>query len=251
MGIKRIFGLLVMTSAFICIGVSSLQAEETKKQSQGRETASDVLSKKNYQFSPPAVIGSHSEPSDKANATDSKKQDVGADYKILVGDRLNIKIFPEDQYVKGGTMQVSSEGNVTLPLVGKVKVADKTLVEAGRLLARIIDQDYLVNAEVVIELVESINRSAEKKKKAIALGQVRRPGSYEFPPEKDKITLLELISLAGGFTEIANVKKIKVIRKAGGKKVSENVNGEALMSGTSPDIEINDGDVINVAESVF
>lgn len=250
MSAKKMGSLVIAFAVGLTFFSGNLTAEPEKKvlttvgENQKKEEAEKA--KQNYQFSRPAVFEGQG-----SNTTLPQKQEVALDYKILVGDRLNVKIYPEDQYVKGGIMQVSSEGNITLPLVGKVKVVDKTLVEAGQDLAKIIDADYLVNAEVVIEMVESIMKSSERKRKVIALGQVRRPGSYELPPEKEKITLLELVSLAGGFTEIANVKKIKVIYRKNGQKQTENINGESVMSGAAPDVELGDGDVVNVSESVF
>lgn len=214
--------------------------------------------KTEHQFAKPGIPGaggaktssSSSRPTQPAVGS-SKNLELSPDYKILVGDQLDIKIYPEDQYIKGGAMQVSSEGSITLPLVGKFKIEGKTVAEAEQELVKIIDADYLVNPEVVVQITQSILKTEEKKRKAIALGQVRKPGSYEFPPEKEAITLLELISLAGGFTEVANIKKIKIIRKLEGKKDVQSVNGEAIISGDSPDIELKDGDIINVAESVF
>jgi polysaccharide export outer membrane protein len=190
------------------------------------------------------------EPAAKTAAAAATGSQKGKDVPIKFGDKLKIKIYPEDQYVKGGDMEVSSEGNITLPLVGKVEVVGKTPVEAERVIAKIIDQDYLVNPEVVIEVAM---RSQGDKRTVILFGQVRKPGPYDFTPSQSgkRMTLLEVISMAGGFTEIANIKKIKIVRKLGGEKSVINVNGEAVMSGDEPDIELSHGDVITVSESMF
>jgi protein involved in polysaccharide export with SLBB domain len=168
---------------------------------------------------------------------------------LEAGDRLKIKIYPEDDYIKGGDMQVSSEGNITLPLIGKVKVGGKTPIEAEREIVQIIDKDFLVNPEVVIEVMTK--SEIEEKRTVIVFGQVRKPGPYDFPPDKEHMTLLEVISAAGGFTEIANFKKIKIVRKQGGEKSVINVNGEAVMSGDESDVQLMNGDVITVSESLF
>ncbi len=170
---------------------------------------------------------------------------TGRDYVLQEGDKVNVKIFPEDQYIKAGEMPVSSDGNIILPLVGKIPVAGKTVLEAQEILAKILDADYLVNPEVVIEVLQF------KEQSVVILGQVKRPGSYNFPPGVSKLTLLQAISLAGGFSDVANIKKIKIVRKtANGNKVFR-VNAEAVISGDEPDVDIEASDVIHVSESLF
>ena len=166
-------------------------------------------------------------------------------YKLQTGDRVLIKIYPEDEYLKGGEMEVSSEGNITLPLVGKIAVAGMLVIDAQKSIRDVLAQDYLVNPEVVIEVLEY------KKHFFVILGQVKKPGTYEIPPGSATLTLLQAVSLAGGFSDIANVKKIKIMRKSGGENQVIRANAEAIMSGSEADIEIETGDIIHVSESVF
>lgn len=171
--------------------------------------------------------------------------------KLKAGDRILVKVYPEDEYIKGGEMEVSSEGNVTLPLVGKVGIADLTIAEAERKLAQLIDADYIVNAEVVIELKRPEKAEELSSDNFVVLGEVRKPGTYPLPSDRTKITLLRAISVAGGFTDIANVKRVKIVRKVQGKKETMQVNVEEVFNGNASDVEIKNGDVINVPESLF
>ncbi len=167
---------------------------------------------------------------------------------LAAGDHLVVKIFPEDQYIKGGEMVVSSEGDITLALVGKVKVEGMKAVDAEREIVNLLAKDYLVNPVVVIEVTRDV---AKKQARSLSiLGQVQKPGTYQLP-ENEKLTLLQLISMAGGFTEVANVKKIKVIRKEGGKVEVIRANAETIISGSQPDIELKEQDVVHVGESLF
>lgn len=170
------------------------------------------------------------------------------EYRLQKGDRLKITIYPEDDHVKGGEMEVSSEGNITLPLMGKVTVAGKTSIEAEREIAEILDRDYLVNPEVVIEVTEKYASKTEKT--VVLLGQVKTPGSQPFP-KAGRFTLLQAIAVAGGFSDVANIKKIKIIRGGEEKGQVIRANAEEIISGSKPDIELEDGDIINVAESLF
>lgn len=179
-----------------------------------------------------------------ASKTEYKKKDR----QIEIGDKLRIKIYPEDEFIKSTDTEVSSEGTITLPLIGKVKVQGMKGVDVEREIVQILAKDYLVNPVVVIEVAEQVS---EKEKKTVAvLGQVTKPGAYDFPPDQ-KLTLLRVISMAGGFSDIANVKKIKVIRKENGKTRVIGANAESIISGKDPDIELEPGDVINVGESFF
>lgn len=164
-------------------------------------------------------------------------------YLLQPGDRLQIKIYPEDEYIKGGSVEVSSEGSVTLPLVGKIEVIHKSVPEAEKAINEVLSADFLVNPQVVIEVLEY------QKGSFVVLGEVVRPGTYDFPPGELKITLLRAISLAGGFSEIANIKKIKLMRKSTGETIQ--VNGEQIISGKEKDIVIRADDVIHVSESLF
>ncbi len=171
---------------------------------------------------------------------------------LEIGDRLALKIYPEDNYIKGGDMVVSSEGDITLPLIGKVKVAGLKPSEAEKEIVNLLATDYLVNPVVVIEVTREISKETRARSSVSVLGQVRKPGTYQLPEEEGKkLTLLQLISMAGGFTDVANVKKIKVIRKAEGKVEVIRANAEAIISGGQPDIELKEQDVIHVGESLF
>ena len=168
--------------------------------------------------------------------------------RIQAGDRILIKIYPEDEYIKGGENQVSSEGEIALSLLGKIKIQGMTLSEAEQKLAELLSKDYLVNPVVVIEFVK---RSFEEKKPSVSvLGQVQKPGSYDINPDQ-KFTVLKVLSMAGGFTDIANPKRIKVVRKEGGKNRVIRANAEAIISGKAQDVELEPGDVVHVGESFF
>lgn len=166
-------------------------------------------------------------------------------YLLQPGDRVKIKIYPEDEYLKGGEIEVSSEGNITMPLIGKVPVGGLTVAEAERALVILIDRDYIVDPEVVIDVLKY------KKQSVVILGQVVKPGTYEFPPDVTHMTLLQAISMAGGFSDIANIKKIKVMRKGNGKKEVIRANAEDIIGGKDPDVELESGDIVNVMESLF
>jgi polysaccharide export outer membrane protein len=183
---------------------------------------------------------------------DTIKPKAGKDaedgHVLKPGDRIKVTIYPEDEFIKGGEMQISAEGNITLPLIGKVEVGNILVREAEAKIRDLLNADYLVNPEAVIEVVKS---SEQSKIQIVLLGSVRKPGSYEFPVGEVKVTLLKLMSEAGGFSEVANIKKIKIVRTEDGKKTVIRANAEAIMSGDQPDVELMSGDIVHVSESLF
>ncbi|MDP2922581.1 MAG: SLBB domain-containing protein [Candidatus Omnitrophota bacterium] len=87
--------------------------------------------------------------------------------------------------------------------------------------------------------------------KISVLGQVTRPGSYDFKPG---VTAVDVIAMAGGFTEIANKNAVRVIRetKESKKKIFYVPAGDILKSGDkSKDVTLKEGDTVAVDESFF
>ncbi len=185
---------------------------------------------------------------DKAESLlDPTAQKTDGNYKIQPGDQLLIKIYPEDPYMHGGDVEVTPEGNITLPMIGKVNVSGKSINMLSDELQAVIDRDYLVNPEVVIQI------KGFKEASFVILGQVRKPGTYDFPAGDKKFTFLQAVSMAGGFSEVANIKKVKIVRQDEVTKQRKilRLNAERIISGDEQDPQLESGDVINVAESLF
>jgi polysaccharide export outer membrane protein len=81
--------------------------------------------------------------------------------------------------------------------------------------------------------------------KVYVSGQVRNPGVYRL---RSKTSLLQLIPMAGGFTEWANEKKILVIRKENGNEKRMTLNYKKIVKGKAPDsnIDLKPGDTVIV-----
>jgi polysaccharide export outer membrane protein len=83
------------------------------------------------------------------------------------------------------------------------------------------------------------------------IGQVKRPGSY--PLGDREITLVEAISMAGGFTPIASRNRTHIIRVEGGVEKIIEVKVDAITGAGKKiqDVVIQSDDVIMVPESFF
>lgn len=82
------------------------------------------------------------------------------------------------------------------------------------------------------------------------LGEVKRPGSYKLSPG---MTVLEAVLKAGGFTEMAATKKVRVIRESEGKRKILYIDMNAIIKGggRGKDISLAPGDIVYVPTSFW
>lgn len=101
---------------------------------------------------------------------------------------------------------VDVDGNIELPLIGKVKVEGlRTQTAADTLRKRLLT--YLKEPSVTIRNINF---------KVSVLGEVNRPAVYNIPDEK--ITLPEVLSLAGDLTIFGKRDNVMIIREENGKR---------------------------------
>ena len=87
------------------------------------------------------------------------------------------------------------------------------------------------------------------KEQVSILGQISKPGNYDLSTE---MTLVKLISEAGGFTPLAAVNRVKVIRHAkDGKEQSMLVDMGKVLDGRAKDMKLEPKDLVVVPESFF
>jgi protein involved in polysaccharide export with SLBB domain len=122
-------------------------------------------------------------------------------------------------------------GEVTLPFIGEVKIADKTISEAERQVEKsYIDGGIYKQINVIIVAEDEVY---------FVQGEVAWQGKYSL---SGAVTLWQAISAAGGCTPFANRKKIKIMR---GDKILM-YNGKDIAKGAVPDPLIFANDIIEV-----
>jgi polysaccharide export outer membrane protein len=166
-------------------------------------------------------------------------------YILSANDQLAIEVFGEDDLRTSG--RLNGEGNLSLPLLGSVRLSGLTLTQAAARLTQLYGHDYLVNPKVNVTLV------GYAKRRFTVLGQVNRPGSYEMPETNPGgIDLLEAIAMAGGYTRIAAPERIDVRRQGNGRgdKLIR-VDAKRLARGGGGNFKVEPGDTITVGESIF
>jgi len=162
-------------------------------------------------------------------------------YPIRAGDKLNIQVYREKDLT--GIFIVDNAGNISYPLLGILSVQGMSLEELRQHLMDELKKDYLVNPQVQVDFEESLNKSVS------ILGHVSKPGNYDYAPN---MTLVRLISNAGGFTLIAAPKHVKITRRIkDGKIKTFQVNVDEIMGGQSEDVPLESGDLVMVPETLF
>ena len=166
-----------------------------------------------------------------------------SNYILQSGDLVDIKVFMEPDMDR--VLRISSNGTVTYPLVGNVKIGGYCVSDAEQQLVEKLKY-YIKNPQVSMLIREYSN------KMVYVLGQVKKPSELSIPPEKT-MTVLEAITSVGGFTDIANTSKIKVLRMENGKQKSIDVDVNAItkQGKKSLDVELMPGDVVFVPQSMF
>jgi polysaccharide export outer membrane protein len=124
-------------------------------------------------------------------------------YLLRPDDTVQIKVYQEDDLTT--TARVGVDGNIAFPLLGSVPVGGLNLADAAELIRTRLDRDYVVNPHVTMTITEF------GKRRFTILGQVDKPGSYEFSGDQS-VTLLEAVAMAGGFTRLADPGRIRVAR---------------------------------------
>ena len=168
---------------------------------------------------------------------------AAGDYILSTADTLEMVIFRENDL--NTRSRVASDGTVQLPLIGDVKVAGLTVRAAREMIRKRYDADYLVDPQVYLNVVDYAQR------KFTILGQVGRPGTYEFPAGAS-LSLLQAVGIAGGFSRTADRGKVIVKRPAkSGSEETIKLNAKKMASEGKGAFDVAPGDVITVGESWF
>lgn len=162
------------------------------------------------------------------------------DYLIGPSNLLEIKITQDPDLSR--TLRVDGRGEITMPLIGAVRVQGLTAKQVEEKLALAYGKDYIRNPEVIVSIREYTSL------KISVQGNVLRPGIYNMA---GKPTLMESISLAGGLTEKSNIEKIRLVRASSAKAGNEEVyDFEAIKSAKIADPVLENNDTVFVDESV-
>lgn len=165
------------------------------------------------------------------------------EYLLVANDVVQVKVYQEDDL--DAKVRVSKDGTVTLPLIGSVQIGGRTREQAASIIKGKLGEKYLVNPQVTVDIVEF------SKRRFTVLGQVQRPGTYEFPGD-ESVNLLQAISMAGGYTRLGAANKVTVQRGEGADKKIFKLDADSMAKERGVNIfEVAPDDTISIGEKIF
>jgi polysaccharide export outer membrane protein len=136
-----------------------------------------------------------------------------AEYRLGPEDVIEVFVWKEPELTT--TVVIRPDGRISLPLANQLEASGKTAVQLQQeITARL--SAYVVHP-VVNVMVKQVNSL-----KVSVLGEVRRPDVYRI---KNRVTVLDAIAMAGGFTDLARPNKVIVLRStpAGPQRIKINI----------------------------
>lgn len=166
------------------------------------------------------------------------------DYKLQPSDVIIISVHGQPDLTT--KTRITSDGQITFPLIGKISIQGITVQELELKIKTLLEKDYLVNAQVLVFIEQYHSRQVA------VMGEVNTPGKYDMPGEKD-LTLMQAVAMAGGFTKHADITKTKVMRMENGEKKNIVVNAKDITERgeQDKDIVLKPDDIVFVPESFF
>ena len=166
------------------------------------------------------------------------QEELGYEYRIGPKDLLQLTVIGFEDLNK--QYRVSEEGSINLPYLGETEVEGLTRGELEKKLAQLLqEKNYIKNPQVAVLIVEY------QSKRVYLLGAVGTTGPFEL---LGRMTLLKLLSQAGGLTPDAGDEIIITRLLPDGGKTSLKIPVEDLLLEGNPslDIPLQPDDIVNV-----
>lgn len=161
--------------------------------------------------------------------SDEHDGDIETAYRLTAGDRVLVTVFGHEDL--SGEFEINGANAISMPLIPEVQAAGLTVNELEAAIVDALKPNYLRNPSVSVEVMTF--------RPFYIIGEVTRPGSY---PYSNKMTVVNAVALAGGFTYRA--KKNKAI-------IKRTESGETTEIEAGMDAVIEPGDVIEIRERFF
>jgi polysaccharide biosynthesis/export protein len=169
-------------------------------------------------------------------------EEVPSDYRLGDGDIVRILVYDHPDLTT--TSRITSGGMISIPLIGSVRIDGMTVSQVAREISKQLSDGYVVNPQVSVFVEEF------RSKRAIILGQVVAPGTYEMT---GPTSLVELISKAGGLRpeagEHAVIKRKSRSPQESEQQITINLRDLVERGDASLDIQIVEGDTVFISEA--
>jgi protein involved in polysaccharide export with SLBB domain len=160
---------------------------------------------------------------------------------VALGDILQVTVFAGGEKQEDFVATVVATGTITCPLLGEMKVAGLSTEDIARQMRSQLAQDYFVNPQVLVTVKEHGGQ-------VYVTGEVRQPGAYGL---RDGLTVLHACLLAGGFTDYASLRSVRLTRVVDGQPRTALIDVVKVRQGKQPDPLLSSGDRLEVPRRRF
>ena len=157
------------------------------------------------------------------------------------GDTFTVRVYGEQEL--SGDHQVAPDGTINFPLLGSVQVNGLEPPAVADEIRRLLKERDLMRDPHVSVYVQQY-----ASKRVSVVGAVANPGAFKLEPG---MTVVQAISMAGGFSSLADRDGTVVTRRMNGSTVRYRVPVAKVAKGQAEDIEVAAGDIIFVPERLF
>jgi polysaccharide export outer membrane protein len=160
---------------------------------------------------------------------------AGPEYKMGPEDQIRVSVWENKDLTLD--LVVRPDGKISMPLIQDVIAEGQTATELANTIQQRLGA-FIKEPQVSVILLQ-VNAP-----KFYVMGNVVRPGTF---PLRGETSVLQALSLAGGFTQFASPRSIKLIRNAGGKQEVRKVNYNSMIDeGGEGNYLLKSGDTIVV-----
>jgi polysaccharide biosynthesis/export protein len=173
-----------------------------------------------------------------ASSPAAPSENGSGDYRIAPLDVVDISVFGVQDLSR--TVQVSSSGVISLPLIKTVQAGGRTAGELEREIAAKLSATYLQSPQVSVFIKEY------NSQRITVDGAVAKPGIF---PINGQVSLMQAIALSQGLTTVADPSGVLIFRQAGNKRTAARFDLRDVRSGKIQDPMLLAGDIVMVDES--
>ena len=173
------------------------------------------------------------------NGQGPSTKEMPAPIKIAPGDLLHITVFDVPEMTQ--EVRIGAKGEAQISLIGNINLAGLTGEEAAEAIARELrNRKLLLSPQVNVLIKEFASQGVS------VIGEVQHPGVYQVLGSR---SLLDLISMAGGLTNVADTR-ITVKRRRGSEQaITVKLKTDDPDTSLSNNVQIYPGDLIVVPRS--
>jgi polysaccharide export outer membrane protein len=168
-------------------------------------------------------------------------------YVLAKGDRIRVAVLGEAELTT--VQRLDGNGKINMPLIGDIPLAGLTIPQSRDAVAQdYASKRFLRKAEVSVSVEEYAPREVSIQ------GQVKAPGRYQIPVDIN-MNIMELVTKAGGLTDVARGGSVKVTRVlSDGSKKTYDIDVDSMIKGkkgTEGALILLPGDIVYVPERLI